>query len=321
MKPDILSVDKGEDPFLMEPLLISQTSRFREALIDLVLTLVQKAASFRHSLPPSLVTSLADLVRAMNCYYSNFIEGHETHPVDIERALKNDFSSDVYNRNLQREALAHVEVQRWIDAGGLPGSASVTVQGVRELHLRFGKLLPDDLLWIEDPQTKKRVQVHPGELRQRDVAVGRHIPISPGALPRFLERFEKVYSAVGKTEFILSCAAAHHRLLWIHPFLDGNGRVARLMSHAMFLTSLDSGGVWSVARGLARNVETYKQHLANCDQERRNDLDGRGALSEEALCRFTTFFLTVCLDQVTLAPSNSHSSVGRGRNPRWRFTR
>ena len=32
---------------------------------------------------------------------------------------------------------------------------------------------------------------------------------------------------------------------------------------------------------------------------RRNDLDGRGHLSEENLAEFTKFFLTTCLDQVT----------------------
>jgi Fic family protein len=36
--------------------------------------------------------------------------------------------------------------------------------------------------------------------------------------------------------------------LWIHPFLDGNGRVARLMSHAMLLEALGTGGIWSIAR-------------------------------------------------------------------------
>jgi len=125
------------------------------------------------------------------------------------------------------------------------------------------------------------------------------VAISPGALPRFLERFQQVYGGIGKTESIIAIAAAHHRLLWIHPFLDGNGRVARLMSHAMLLSLLDTGAVWSVARGLARNVKEYRMLLANCDLPRRNDLDGRGNLSEEALAEFTRFLLTVSIDQVT----------------------
>ena len=140
--------------------------------------------------------------------------------------------------------------------------------------------------------------VIPGGLRKRDVKVAHHVATSPGAIPRFLERFERTYSRVGKTDAILAAAAAHHRLLWIHPFVDGNGRVTRLMSHAMLLDALDTGGVWPVARGLARNVDKYRAHLAECDLPRRNDLDGRGNLSEEALASFTRFFLEAALDQV-----------------------
>jgi Fic family protein len=290
--------DRGETVSLMEPLLIGDGSRHRAALTDLALELVQKSAGFRRSLPESLVSSLADLVRSMNCYYSNLIEGHDTHPIDIERALRDNYSQDAKKRDLQLEAKAHITVQRWIDSGGLKGRA-VTADSIRETHARFCDLLPDDLLWIEDPATKERIKVIPGELRHRDVEIGNHVAISPAAVPRFLKRFEEVYSKLGKTETILAAAAAHHRLLWVHPFLDGNGRVARLMSHATLLEALDTGAVWSIARGLARNVDAYKAHLAACDLTRRNDLDGRGHLSEETLTEFTQFFLTTCIDQVT----------------------
>ena len=273
-------------------------TRYRASLTDLALELAQKSAGFRRSLPESLLCSLADLVRSMNCYYSNLIEGHDTHPVDIERALKGDYSKDARKRDLQLEAKAHIEVQQWIDAGGLK-SRSVTVAGITEVHRRFCELLPADLLSVEDPATREHVTVVPGELRRKDVQVGRHVAISPPAVPRFLARFEQVYAGLGKTECILAAAAAHHRLVWIHPFLDGNGRVARLMSHATLLEVLDTGAVWSVARGLARNVQAYKAHLAACDQPRRNDLDGRGPLSEENLAEFIRFFLSTCLDQVS----------------------
>ena len=289
--------DRGEVISLMEPLLIGDDSRHRAALIDLALELAQKSAGFRRSLPERLLASLADLVRSMNCYYSNLIEGHDTHPIDIERALKNDYSKDAKKRDLQFEAKAHIRVQQWIDSGILRGRA-LTADSICEIHHRFGELLPDNLLWIEDLATKKRIKVIPGELRHRDVAVGNHIAISPPAVPRFLQRFEEVYSRLGKTETIVAAAAAHHRLVWIHPFLDGNGRVARLMSHATLLEALETGAVWSIARGLARNVDAYKTHLAACDQTLRNDLDGRGHLSEENLTEFTRFFLNTCIDQV-----------------------
>jgi Fic family protein len=233
----------------------------------------------------------------MDCYYSNLIEGHNTHPVDIERAMKNDYSGDPEKRNLQLEARAHVSVQRWVDEGGIKGRTT-TVEGIRELHRRFSELLPKELLVVSDPDSGRAVSVVAGELRRGDVKARPHLAISPGAVARFMTRFEQVYGALGRSETILAAAAGHHRLLWIHPFADGNGRVARLMSHATLLEVLETGSVWSIARGLARNAAEYKQHLMNCDAPRRNDLDGRGALSEEALAEFTKFFLKTCLDQV-----------------------
>ena len=299
MKADIKGVDRGEATSEMDPLLIDAGSRHRGTLTDIAFDLTQKSAGFRRSLPPSLLASLATLVRAMNCYYSNLIEGHNTHPVDIERALRDDYSQERRKRDLQLEAKAHIAVQKWIDEGGLKSIRPFSIEGIRETHRRFCELLPDDLLWVEDPATGERQRVVPGELRTGDVRVGGHIAISAGAVSRFLNRFADVYGNIGKTDSVLAVAAAHHRLLWIHPFLDGNGRVTRLMSHAMLLETLDTGAVWSVARGLARNETTYKQLLANCDRPRRNDLDGRGNLSEEALAEFTRFFLTVSIDQVT----------------------
>ena len=69
----------------------------------------------------------------------------------------------------------------------------MTSDGIREIHRRFCDSLPENLLWVEDPETKERVRVVPGELRKKDVKVGAHIAISPGAVPRFLKRFEEVY--------------------------------------------------------------------------------------------------------------------------------
>jgi hypothetical protein len=70
--------------------LFAEGSRHRHVLVDLALEVTAKAAALRASLPPGLVAPVADAVRAMNCYYSNLIEGHDTHPVDIDRALKGD---------------------------------------------------------------------------------------------------------------------------------------------------------------------------------------------------------------------------------------
>lgn len=127
---------------------------------------------------------------------------------------------------------------------------ATTHDGLREVHRRFCELLPDDLLWVEDPETKERIRVVPGALRDRDVAVGRRLPVSPGALPRFLARFEHAYAKLGKTDAIIAPAYAHHRLLWAHPFLDDCGSRTPIMSCAPSWRrkSLNWGGRESVIR-------------------------------------------------------------------------
>ena len=87
-------------------MLLAEDARGRGALSDLAVELAAKSAGFRKSLPDGVVRALSDLVRSMNCYYSNLIEGHDTHPIDIERALKSDYSKDPKKRDLQLEARA-----------------------------------------------------------------------------------------------------------------------------------------------------------------------------------------------------------------------
>lgn len=317
IKPDIKEVeDRGETIGLMEPLLIPQASKYKEGLADLALELTEASTALRKTLPDGIVKALSDLVRSMNCYYSNLIEGHDTHPIDIERALNEDYSEDPEKRDLQLEAKAHISVQKWIDDGGLEDRA-VSAEGLLETHRRFCELLPDELLWVENKTTGERLPVIPGEPRRRDVEVGRHVAISPGAIPRFLGRFEAAYKKLGRVDSIIAAATAHHRLLWIHPFLDGNGRVARLMSYAMLDNALDTGGIWSIARGLAKNEKAYKDHLAACDLPRRNDLDGRGNLSEEELAKFTAFFIKICIDQVSFMESLVQPDELRNRILLW----
>jgi Fic family protein len=282
---------------LMEPLLPPEGTG---DLNDLAVDLVSKASSFAGMLNPVVSKSVGNLVRSMNCYYSNLIEGHDTTPREIDRALAEDFSTEPKKRALQKEAVAHIAVQKMIDDVLAPDVHPISSEYGKWIHKEFCDRLPEELLWVENPDTGEKIQVIPGKHRDGTVTVGRHIPPRPENLDRFLIRFDEAYdpSKLSKLGRIVSIAASHHRYAWIHPFYDGNGRVVRLMSYAA-LKKIDVGSeLWSVARGLARKKDQYKALLQAADEPRHGDLDGRGILSQAALVDFCEFFLSICIDQV-----------------------
>jgi Fic family protein len=287
-----------------EPALLDAVS---PSIADLVAELAAGSSTLGKSLHPKTAANLADLVRLMNTYYSNLIEGHNTRPRDIERALAGQLDEDQKRRNLQLEAAAHVRVQQQVDElaaqGRLPEPASQDF--VLWLHREFYREAPDEMLTVRSGN--RIVKMVPGEWRSRpehDVAVGRHVPPSSDRVAAFMTAFAERYrlEPIGMASRILAMAAAHHRFNYIHPFLDGNGRVSRLMTHAMGLyAGIGAHGLWSVSRGLARGIESrgeYKSMMDHADSPRQGDLDGRGNLSRQALVDFTAWFLRVCLDQV-----------------------
>ena len=293
----------------IEPTLLDgATAPIADALADLT----ARASMLGAALHPRTAQQLASLVRVMNSYYSNLIEGHITRPRDIERALSGDLDDDEGRRNLQIEAAAHVRVQAHIDLlcaeAALPDP--VSVEFLKGLHAEFYQDAPEAMLLMKG--VHHSFGMEPGRFRDKsehDVEVGRHLPPSSERVDAFMTRFAQRYARdqLGTAGKILAIPAAHHRFNYIHPFPDGNGRVSRLMSHAMIQTAgIGAHGLWSVSRGLARGLESrqeYKQMMARADTPRQGDRDGRGNLSLAALEEFVLWFLKVCLDQVTFMSS------------------
>jgi Fic family protein len=280
----------------MEPLLPEENSRDLE---DLVGDLLKKSSSLAGRIHNEVAISVGTLVRSMNCYYSNLIEGHNTHPRDIYHALKKDYSTDNQKRALQLEATAHIAVQEMIDRGESPLEIT-SPDALCWIHDEFCSRLPEELLWVENPDTGERIKIVPGKLRTGEVKVGSHFPPIASSLPQFLKRFESAYSpaSLSGVRQVIAVAASHHRLLWVHPFYDGNGRVTRLFSHG-YLKHIGVGSsLWSVSRGLSRTSDKYKSLLMQADMIRQGDLDGRGNLTAKGLKEFCLYFLETCIDQV-----------------------
>jgi Fic family protein len=313
-----------ETPQRIEPALLEDLP---VGIADRAAEISSIAAKLENALAPGTAAGLADMVRIMNCYYSNLIEGHKTRPRDIEnalqsssygateipstsqieRALQEGAELEARNRDLLAEAVAHVRVQRDIDRQFLPGQflEPASSEFIKILHLEFYRGSSSAMLAIGSGVSS--YEMVPGEWRTRDdqdVVVGRHIPPSSDRVADFMSYFASRYRflPMGKSARIVAMAASHHRFNYIHPFPDGNGRVSRLMSHAMgHAAGIGAHGLWSVSRGLARGLRSrtdYRSMMDHADMVRQGDLDGRGNLSLRALVTFVAWFLDVCLDQL-----------------------
>jgi len=277
-----------------------------KALLDKASTLILH--SYRQQCPAGVSGTLREALRPMNSYYTNKIEGQHTSPLLIESAMRKDFSLRPDEAQKQRAAVACMQAEAWAESA--IGSSGELAQGghffqqdfICDLHRAMYQHLP-----VEDRTAHGfkadgsawREMVEPGALRDHDVQVGQHIPPSKDALSSFLHAFWNGYRFELKGErAVIAILAAHHRLAWIHPFGDGNGRTVRLHTHAGLHSLGLTQGIWSPMRGLARNHQRYYQALAMADKPREGDQDGRGALSEKHLCAFIDFMLDVCLDQV-----------------------
>jgi Fic family protein len=240
------------------------------------------------------------LLRGVNSYYSNLIEGVRTTLLDIENSLK-ALSEDEKIRKLQILHRQNLRAQEEVE-GICPGESHRVTEKKFLLHLHhlLFEGLPEEFLIQSDERGKRRLVMKPGTLRAEDVKVGGHVPPSSMDLPQLLDRFHEAYrpDVTRGMDCLIKAAASHHRLLWIHPFLEGNGRVARLFTDIYLRCSgLEKYGLWTLSRGLARRQSDYKMFLAGADALRRNDYDGRGNLSESALHEFCVFFLQTALDQ------------------------
>jgi Fic family protein len=279
-------------PDQMEPLL----PQFDLAsLADETRRVLALSHGLRSTLHPVTVAAVRELVRNMNSYYSNRIEGQSTHPLNIERALRHDFSDQPDIARRQRLAVAHIGAERELeDMTAAPGWRAVDAlrsEFILTAHRALYRRLSEN-----DRRSPEGAVIVPGALRTDDVTVGVHDAPAHGAVPAFLRRMDEVYPQLhGMDGLLAGIAAAHHRFAWVHPFVDGNGRACRLQTHAALFPI--SGGLWSINRGLARDRDGYYGHLAGADRPRQGDLDGRGNLSERHLRAWCEYFVAVCKDQ------------------------
>jgi Fic family protein len=298
-----------DQPSQMEPLLPGEHAL--GPLLEQAHALQGAAFKLGGFCAPGALKDLRVLLRAMNSYYTNKIEGQHTLPLEIEAALGGDFSNDADKARRQRLAIAHMACEQQLEARWAAWSMPEVwaPQMVADIHQDLFARLPEADRLMDEGDA-----LQPGAWRARDVSVGRHAAPAFTAIAPMLARWGAFYDSVRRGELqVLAALAAHQRLAWIHPFRDGNGRVARLHTHLVLSKLGLTNGLWSPLRGFARTQTAYYERLAAADEPRAGDLDGCGNLTEKGLISWIAYALQTCLDQVQFMQQTLHLDGMRDR--------
>lgn len=279
------------DPILPEELPAS--------IIERADTLPGKAAFLAGRLARQTSEQLGQLLQITNSYYSNLIEGRYTEIAMMQQAQtaprrERLLLQDLAIRHMQAQEVFERALRRFPPA---QWSALFEPALVQRVHRRLFDATEDASRRLDDGRL-----LRPGQLRARpdeEVSVGgRPAPAAAVVLPmlRHLRYgFGRIHDPRRR---LIGALAYHHRLAFVHPFLDGNGRTTRLMTHLHLVALGLRPTLWSLSRGLARQHQDYYRMLALADRPREGDLDGRGKLSRKHYFAFIEFMLDVCHDQI-----------------------
>lgn len=281
-------------------------------LKDMAQEVISSSASLEGRVAPETAKVIGHHLRLINSYYSNLIEGHKSTLRGIEDAMEKRFDADAEKRYAQDLCAAHVlaeeELIKDIEEGSIKNVASQPL--LKLIHSRFYSHLSPEHLNTHDKDGFTDIPVMPGEFRDRFISVGPNAAMgasigpAPEELDDALQLFADNYDQQQYfgDERLITMAASHHRLTWLHPFRDGNGRVTRLFSTLyMAKCGINQSNLWSLSRGLSRHKDEYMVNLFSCDPGPTGE--ETTFTPSELLADFVEFMFERCLDQINFMSS------------------
>ncbi|HDS1695116.1 TPA: Fic family protein [Pseudomonas putida] len=270
-----------------------------EELLEQIIQIMRLDEALHTGIPAPLRVPMMNLVQLVNSYYSNKIEGNSSAPIDILRAEES--THEIEGDQGLQEVKRHIDAQRRLVNEPINKVTVCAKVTIARLHRELYVGVPERMLEMQSSEPAISARMVPGEFRKCEVRVGQHIPPTSQQMQSHLNDFARVYRLdwIHGQSRLLAAAASHHRLMWIHPFMDGNGRTGRLFTDQYLKAAgLSGSGLWSMSRGFARNIAAYYEMLRAADAQRQGGLDGRGELSDSGLWRWTRFFTETALEQL-----------------------
>ena len=211
-------------------------------------------------LPKETLKSLRAFYRVGLTYSSNAIEGNSLTETETKVVIEDGLTiggkplRDVY------EALGHAKAYDKIHL--LAKHKSLEESDILNLHKLFYQLIDKE---------------NAGKYRTVPVFIsGSHYALTPpqkipSEMKKFVEWFNKNESKMNTVEF---AAKAHQKFVFIHPFVDGNGRVARLVMNLALLRGEYTVAIIPAIRRMeyVAALEAFVDFIADCVVSTQEDL-------------------------------------------------
>ena len=207
----------------------------------------------RRVLPKTVVATFEQLANSVSAHASTSIEGNPLSLTQVKRIIK---ASPDHVRNTEREVLNYNRILEDLNQQLCRGSLSITIDficrvqrqvtaGLIERH-RCGKLRTEPV-FVNDPRSGNPIYLPPD-----------HQDVAP--LMKELLHFIRAQRTV--LDPLIVAGIAHKQFVIIHPFVDGNGRTARLLTKALLADmGLNTFSLFSFENYYNQNVTRYFQSV------------------------------------------------------------
>lgn len=232
------------------PIKFNPNYRITPKIINCLMRIELAKEKVQHlPLTPTVLSSLRETARLYSTHYSTMIEGNRLEPNQIENVLKHDEHFPGHERDeneVKGYYAALTQVEKWASS-----SNRITEKNIQYLHA---------LVMSNGKIKVKPTQYRDGQNVIRDSRTKAIIYLPPEA--KDVKNLMMNMTAWINKNTDLPCpivaSIAHYQFVTIHPYYDGNGRTARLLTTLILhLGGYDLKGLYSLEEYYARNLSAY----------------------------------------------------------------
>lgn len=151
--------------------------------------------------------------------------------LDTYVAGMNDLKALLGIKNAQMEAQTEEEAARYLTH--LKKAIDFVFEEISQHHDFYREVQLFQLFRLISPEAHA---VHPNRYRDTLVQVGEHLCPEPERIPQLMSELFFKLESIPNT--IVRAVYFHHELVRIHPFIDGNGRAARIAKNWILMHDL-----------------------------------------------------------------------------------